>query len=121
MLNLENIDVFFGPAQILFGVTLNLDAGEAAGAVVTKPLTFSGKSLELNLAAKGEVRVELQDEAGQPLRGFELNNCDPIRGDYLQKTVTWKGKSNVKSLAGKTVRIRFQLQQAKLYACQFVP
>lgn len=100
---------------------VSLDAGEAAGTVVTKPLKFSGNTLELNLAAKGEVRVELQDEAGQPLRGFELSNCDPIRGDHLQKKVTWKGKSNVKSLEGKTVRVRFQLQQAKLYACQFVP
>jgi hypothetical protein len=100
---------------------VSLDAGEQPGTAVTRPLQFAGKSLELNVVADGEIRVELQDATGQPLRGFELNNCDPIRGDHIRHKVTWKGKSDVKSQEGKTVRIRFQLRKAKLYACQFVP
>jgi hypothetical protein len=33
--------------------------------------------------------------------------------------VTWKGKSSVKSLAGRSVRLKFEMQEAKLYAFEF--
>ncbi|MHC4657696.1 MAG: SGNH/GDSL hydrolase family protein, partial [Planctomycetota bacterium] len=42
-----------------------------------------------------------------------------IKGDFVEKTVTWKGNGNVKALAGKTVRLKFQMQNTKLYAFEF--
>ena len=89
---------------------------------MTKPIVFSGHQLQLNLAtsAAGGVRVEIQDQDGKPINGFVLKDCPEIFGDSINRTVTWQNGSDVKSLAGKTVRLRFQLKDADLYAFQFV-
>ena len=91
-------------------------AGE--GSLVTKPLTFSGSELSLNIASKGGTRLELQDAAGQPLPGFALEDCQPLTGDFIDQTVAWKGGS-LAALAGRPVRLRAVLRDADLYAFQF--
>jgi len=99
---------------------VSLDAGLAPGTAVTRPLLFAGRRLELNVAAEGEVRVELLDEAGEPWPGRTLADCDPIRADSVRQEVTWRGESDVSALAGKVVRLRVVMRDAKLYALQFV-
>jgi hypothetical protein len=87
------------------------------GVMVTKPLTFSGGKLVLNLISRGETRVEVQDADGKVIPGFAMGDCRPIKGDYTNHEVVWKGGS----LAQKTVRLRFELKDADLFALQFVP
>ena len=65
------------------------------------------------------VRVELQDPAGQPLRGFTLGDCDEIFGDTLERAVTWREKSDVGSLVSKPIRLRMALQDADLFSLRF--
>ena len=98
---------------------VSLDAGTTTGTVMSKPLAFGGRSLTLNVAAKGAVRVALLDESGKPLPGYRLEDCDPVRSDSVRQIVTWKGKPDVGALAGKTVRLQFEMTDAKLYAFQF--
>lgn len=100
---------------------VSLSALLSGGEVLTKPLTFSGDKLTLNFAtsAAGDIRVELQDATGTPHPGFTLADCSPLFGDTLNRTVTWKTGSDVSRLAGKTVRIRFVLRDADLYAMKF--
>ena len=43
-----------------------------------------------------------------------------IGGNFIEKTVTWKSKSDLASLAGRTVRLRFALRAGKLFAFQFL-
>ncbi|MFA5193559.1 MAG: hypothetical protein WC740_22855 [Verrucomicrobiia bacterium] len=90
------------------------------GTLITKPLVFAGSKLTLNIASKGKTRVELQDAAGQPLPGFALADCAPITGDFIEHTVKWKSRSDVGKLAGKPVRLRFELKDADLYSLRFV-
>lgn len=99
---------------------VSLDAGKATGTVTTRPLMFEGSKLELNIAASGSARVALLDESDKPLDGFGLDDCDPIQVDSVRQTVTWRGRPDVSPLAGKVVRVRFELTDAKLYAMQFV-
>jgi hypothetical protein len=101
----------------------SVHAPYAGGEVLTRPLQFSGTELELNLAtsAAGSVRVELQNEAGQVLPGFALADCPELIGDSLARVVSWRSGSNVASLAGLPVRLRFALKDADLYAFQFRP
>ncbi len=116
-----------GDSSILRRYTLRLDgfvsasAPLAGGELVTRPLSFSGKRMLLNFAssAAGDVRVEIQDAAGNPLPGFLLDECPPVFGDSLERQVTWKNGGDVGSLAGKPVRLRFLLRDADLYAFQF--
>ncbi|MBI5817379.1 MAG: hypothetical protein HZA88_00165 [Verrucomicrobia bacterium] len=89
------------------------------GTLITKPLLFAGSKLTLNIASKGRTRVELQDAAGQPLPGFALADCAPITGDFIEHTVRWKSRTDVGKLAGKPVRLRFELKDADLYSLRF--
>jgi len=99
---------------------VSLDAGEKVGTILTRPLIFAGVKLELNISAQEKARIALVDETGQPFEGFGLESCDPILGDRIRQTVTWRGKPDVSLLAGKPVRLRFELQKTKLFAFQFV-
>ncbi len=57
--------------------------GADVGELVTRPLQFAGKELVLNYStsAGGSVRVEIQDESGQPIPGFSL----AVRNCYLRE------------------------------------
>jgi hypothetical protein len=98
---------------------VSLDAGEATGTATTLSLKFEGSKLVLNIKAAGSAKVAVTDKDGKEIKGFGLANCDVIKADSTDKVVTWKGKSSVKSLAGKTVRLKFEMQEAKLYAFEF--
>ena len=98
---------------------VSIDAGETAGTVVSLPLIFKGRQLELNVNAKGVVRVALLDETGKPLPGFALEQCDPIQVDLVRHVVSWKGRSDISRYAGKSVQLQFELRDAKLFAFQF--
>jgi hypothetical protein len=101
----------------------SIRAPYAGGSLTTQPFTFSGVKLVLNFSTSsiGSVRVELLEGSGQPLAGFSAADCDEIVGDQLARTVTWKHTSDVGALAGKTVRLRFVMQDADLYSFQFQP
>ncbi len=113
-------DRFLKLTQRLDGF-VSLDASETPGIAMTHPLTFAGSRLELNVCAKGAVRVGLLNESGQPLPGFGLEDCDPIVGDTVHHVVTWRKQAGLGSLAGKVVRLKLELVDAKLYALQFLP
>ena len=93
----------------------------SGGELITKPLTFKGASLTLNFAtsAAGGVRVEIQDVNGKVLPGFALDDCDPLFGDTLERSVTWKNGADITALAERPVRLRFALQDADVYSFQF--
>ena len=93
----------------------------AGGEMRTKPLRFRGRMLELNYStsAAGSVRVEIQDAGGKPLPGFALEDCPEIIGDEIGRVVAWKSGKDVSALAGKTVRLRFVMRDADLFAMQF--
>jgi len=52
-----------------------------------------------------------------PLAGFERS--DSIRGDNLRHVVTFNGKKDVASLAGRPVTLRFDMKSAELFAFAF--
>ena len=68
---------------------------------------------------QGSLRVEVQDEDGRPVEGFRLADCPEIRGDSVEHVVSWKRGADLGRLAGKTIRLRFQLHDADLYSFQF--
>jgi hypothetical protein len=98
---------------------VSLDAGGTTGTATTLPLVFEGQALVLNIAAAGSAKVALTNQAGTELLGFGLADCDPIQADSLEYEVSWNGSSDVSSLAGGVIRLRFEMQDTKLYAFQF--
>lgn len=91
------------------------------GELVTKPLSFLGKRLTLNFAtsAAGGIRTEIQDASGEPIPGFTLDEARPQIGNEIERVVSWKPGTDVSKLAGQSVRLRFVMQDADLYAFQF--
>lgn len=116
-----------GPASRLRRYSLRLDgfasvrAARQGGELLTRPLTFEGDRLAINFAASaaGHVRVEVQDAEGSPIPGRSLEDSDPMIGDDVDRAATWNGDAGLGRLAGRPVRLRFQLKDADLYALQF--
>ena len=115
-----------GDSSELRRYTLRMDgfvsawAPFAGGELVTKPLKFAGKRLELNFStsAAGDIRVEIQGPDGQALPGFSLADCEEVFGDELARTVSW-GDGELGKLAGRPVRLRFALRDADLFSFRF--
>ena len=99
----------------------SLHAGGERGEFTTHPLRFNGDSLVLNYAtsAAGFLQIEIQDEDGNPIPGFTLDDMPELFGDELAATATWKSGSDLSSLRGKTIRLRVRMDDADLYALRF--
>jgi hypothetical protein len=99
----------------------SIKAPYTGGEMTTKVLTFSGKQLFLNYntSAAGEMRVEIQDKNGNPISGFTLDDCRVLIGNDIKRVVTWKNGSNVSTLAGKEIRLKFSIKDANLYSLKF--
>jgi hypothetical protein len=94
----------------------SLDAGEAGGTLTTRPVQFTGKHLFVNADARaGELTAEVIDPSGQPMKDLSAADCVPVRADKTGQRVTWK-EGDLAAAAGKPVRFRFQLKNARLYA-----
>ena len=55
-----------------------------------------------------------------PLPGFKFEDADVLKENGFANVVTWKGSSDVGSLAGKPIKLRFYSKNLKLFAFQFV-
>lgn len=116
-----------GPGTALRRYTLRLDgfvsvhAPVKGGTLTTKPFTFAGDRLEINFSssAAGGVWVELQDAQGEPIPGFTIDDSNVVYGDQLDRVVSWENGNDVSQLAGKPVRLKFQLEDADLYSFRF--
>ncbi|MBM3867226.1 MAG: hypothetical protein FJ381_15280 [Verrucomicrobia bacterium] len=99
---------------------VSIDAPYEGGEFTTPLLQFAGRHLELNVdtSAGGSVRVELLAEDGGPIPGFSGEASTWHVGNSVRLPVTWR-RGDLAGLAGRPVRLRFLMRDAKLYAFQF--
>jgi hypothetical protein len=96
--------------------------------VTTRSFVFSGRKLQVNMRAAfqrwganpAEVRVEVLGTDHRPIPGFTFAEADPLTQTGTANTASWGGESNVSSLAGRPVKVRFHFKNAKLYSFRFV-
>ncbi|MDX1702576.1 MAG: hypothetical protein R3250_18240, partial [Melioribacteraceae bacterium] len=113
---------------------------------VTKPITFEGNQLFLNVDtdAAGYVQVGILDMEDNPIKGFALDDCIYINGDFIDTEVEWMKNreqikkisssheedtntfsdkvivsSDISELEGKTVKLIFRMRGSKLYSMEF--
>jgi hypothetical protein len=100
---------------------VSANAPYEGGELLTKPITYSGRSLVVNYAtsAAGSLRVELQDLEGRPLPGCALKDAVDHFGDSVQQVVGWDANPDLSRWAGTPVRIRFVMKDAELYSYRF--
>jgi len=104
-------------------VSVENDGSAPEAILETKPIRFRGSRLYINAdAAEGSLRVELADVQGNTIPGFSKQEASAIPGDSIRHIAEWYGKNDIRSLAGKTVILRFYLTgNAKLYSYRFGP
>ncbi len=97
-------------------------AGCQGGCVVTHPLIVDGSELRINFStsAVGSVRIELQDGDGRAIPDYGLDDMRPIYGDRVDQTVAWKNGKDLVQLAGRPLRLRFDLKDADVFAFRFL-
>jgi len=93
-------------------------AGGEERVLVTKPLIFDGNELHLNFetSAYGYIIIDVLDEDGNKLsegQSFE------VFGDNIDRRVMFEDGSGFAAFAGKPVRLRFRMRDAKLYSMKF--
>jgi len=97
---------------------VSLNAGPTPGTIVTRPLTFTGKKLFVNaeIAEGGYVKTELRSASGKALPACTLATCRPVTGDVLQARVTWSGRADIEHPPATSLRLAFELKNARLYS-----
>ena len=92
------------------------------GTIVTKPFQLEGDILQVNVDARGgRFYVEILDAEDESIPGFTVNEVKIFGGvDELRLKPQWKNNKNLSSLKGKTIRLKFYLYNAKLYAFQII-
>jgi hypothetical protein len=92
------------------------EAGAQTASLRTPPLALRASALTVNANVTGELKLRLLDEAGRPLPAFDWVS---VHGDRLDHEV--KFQRPLSSLAGKPVRLEFQLQRAQLFGFDVMP
>jgi len=99
---------------------ISMDAGDKEGTLVTKPFYCEGRDLIINADARGgQIAVAVLDEAGNQtgnLDGFKKIDCALFDGDAVRHKVTWRDNISLEALRGQPIRLKFYMQQAKLYS-----
>jgi hypothetical protein len=95
-------------------------SAETAGECWTYPVSWTGERLLVNSWARGggSVRIGFETKEG-PVSGFSVEESDPLEGDCLWKTATWRGKSDVSALAQQEVCLHIRLLRSRLHAFRF--
>ena len=85
--------------------------------LMTRPLKSPGNRLVVNaVASGGYLDAELLTTDGQVIDGYSRADCDTFKGDSLAHTFTWKGNADIGGCI--PVRVRFYMDNAKLFALQ---
>jgi len=114
-------DLKIGLAKLRLDGFICLEAKDTPGTVVTKAFMLEGDELETNVDAKdGWVQIELLDENSKGIPGFSGKAAKQYTGvDELRLKPQWKSGGDLSQLKGKTLKLRFTLQNARLYSFNF--
>ncbi len=88
---------------------------QGTGTLQTRKLVFDGEFVFVNAAAQ-HLQVEVQDENGQPISGYERENCVPFTGDSCRQRISWRENASLKALKGRIIRLVFYQQKGQLFA-----
>lgn len=95
----------------------SMNALNETSTLQTRTLIFKGHYLFVNLdAPQGFLRAEILDVDNNPIAPFTLDNCCPASGDSTLLQIKWKADDNLSILQNKPVKLRFELNNGKLYA-----
>jgi hypothetical protein len=102
---------------------VGIQATGSGGVWTTSAITLSSDpgQLLVNAVVGGDLRVEILDASTmETLAGYSGSDGLSIGpGDYLDATARWSGEETLDSLAGRTVVLRFLMDDATVYSYRF--
>ncbi len=112
--------IAIGLAKLRRDGFISLHAGAEEGLAMTRLLSLSAaRQLIVNVDARhGALRAEVIDEHIKPIPGFTVEESMATTTDGVSQVCRWKEHADLSGLVGQSVRIRFYLQNADLYAFQ---
>ena len=107
-----------GIATLRIDGCASLNAGAESGTVVTRPLTFAGKSLFVNadVGRDGYVKVEVRSAQGDGVEGHAMAGCQRVTGNVFAGRIKWDGGDTIVRPPKTSWRLAFELKNAKLYS-----
>ena len=95
-------------------------AGDEIGFLLTKPFRLAGDRLTINADARhGLIKVEATDPEGQPLPGLSVKDAAEIGGNGFALPVVWSSGRKLSEYRDRVIRLRFYLQESRLYSFCF--
>jgi hypothetical protein len=97
---------------------VSLDAGETPGQIVTRPLTFGGKSLFVNadVGDDGWIKAAVLSEGSESTASYTLDDAVPVTENTTKSLMRWKTRKKLAPPHDGHIRLLFQLKDAKLYS-----
>ena len=97
------------------------EAGDETGELVTQPFRCNGNRLFVNADAKGgSIAVEVLDDNGAAVNGFETKSCRLVTTDTLATEgngwISWATEESLVRVEGQQIQLKFTLQNARLYS-----
>ncbi len=110
---------------------IGLQAGPEGGFLLTREFVLEGDRIKINCRSQVQnpppiwgslIKAELiqppkgEHQSATPYPGYSMEDCDPIMAeDEFHQVITWNGKSDLSSLNGKPIYIRFYIRNSTLY------
>jgi hypothetical protein len=83
--------------------------------VITRPVLCTGLlALNADVQKKGFIKTRLLNNNGE-----ELAEAEPLRQTVTDAKVQWRNEFTTRNLKDKTIRLEFELKNAKLYSFSF--
>ena len=94
-----------------------LRAGGDGGDLLTRPFALHAPEIRVSAdASGGEIRVEVQEAGGAPIKGFALADCRPVCGEGIAQRGWFAGGPDESPLVRRPIRLRVHARQADLYS-----
>ena len=95
----------------------SMDAGENEARLTTRPILFTGSRLFVNVdCPDGELRVEVLDMDYSPIAAYTRDRSLPVTADSTCVPIVWEDATDLATVAGTPVRLRFHLRAGQLYS-----
>lgn len=95
----------------------SLQARIPDAAVRTRLVRFKGKHLFVNANTAGsELRARVLGEDGEPMDGFEFEDCQPFIGNSTSHELQWSEGRTLEKFRDQPVRLQFKMSQGDLFA-----
>lgn len=88
-----------------------------SGSMKTKLFEVPADCLYVNASAvRGQLRIAVLDADGSEIPGFGAEHCVPMNVDSTAARILWRDKASLAELRGRPVRLRFEMENARIYA-----